>query len=126
MPFCQATSCFYFHNSSGSKGQEIKPIKDLNQIIFEKPLSKVNPTLWSFKDSENKIYIAKFKPFGNFSEESFQASLNTDKLYHLDKKNPPANLEDALITHKTSTLIVVGNKKKCNSIFGFIQHKSKN
>ena len=88
MSFCQATSCFYFHDSDG--GQEIIPSSGINQIIFEVPLSTVARTLWSFEDPddpENKVYIAKFKPFGNFNEEPFQATLK-GALYHLDKKNP--------------------------------------
>ena len=125
MSFCQATSCFYFGDPSRSKGQEIIPSKDINQIIFKDPLSTVSQTLWKFQDPEdpvNKIYIAKFKPFGNFNEEPFQATLKGD-LYHLDKKNLPENPTDGLITHKTATLLVVGGNKKCNSIFGMILHK---
>ena len=124
MSFCQATSCFYF--ISGSEGQELIPSKGINQIIFEDPLSVVGRTIWSFEDPEdpeNKVYIAKFKQFGDFNEEPFQATLNAGELYHLDKKNPPANPADGLITHKTATLIVVGGNKKCDSIFGMILHK---
>ena len=123
MSFCQATSCFYFHDSDG--GQEIIPSSGINQIIFEVPLSAVARTIWSFEDPEdpeNKVYIAKFKPFGNFNEEPFQATLK-GTLYHLDKKNPPENLETGFITHKTATLLVVGGNKKCQSIFGMILHK---
>ena len=124
MSFCQAMSCFYFHGDSDG-GQEITPSKDINQIIFEDPLSGVARTLWMFEDPddpENKVYIAKFKEFGNFAEESFQATL-TGALYHLDKKKPPPCLDEILITHKTATLFVVGGNKKCQSIFGLIEHK---
>ena len=125
MSFCQATTCFYFHNDS-DKGQEITPSKDINQIIFEDPLSGVARTLWMFEDPddpENKVYIAKFKQFGNFAEEDFQATLNADALYHLDKKIPPPSLDEIIITHKTATLLFVGGNKKCKSIFGMILHK---
>ena len=125
MSFCQATTCFYFHGDSDG-GQEIIPSKDINQIIFEDPLSGVARTLWMFEDPddpENKVYIAKFKQFGNFNEESFQATLNAEALYHLDKKIPPENPDSGLITHKTATLLVVGGNKKCKSIFGMILHK---
>lgn len=125
MSFCQATSCFYFHGDSDG-GQEIIPSKDINQIIFEDPLSGVARTLWMFEDPddpENKVYIAKFKQFGDFNEESFQATLNAEALYHLDKKIPPADPDSGLITHKTATLLVVGRNKKCQSIFGLIEDK---
>ena len=125
MSFCQATSCFYFHGDSNG-GQEITPSKDINQIIFEDPLSGVARTLWMFEDPddpENKVYIAKFRQFGDFNEEeSFQATLK-GALYHLDKKNCPSDPDSGLITHKTATLLVVGCNKKCQSIFGLIEHK---
>ena len=125
MSFCQATTCFYFHGDSDG-GQEIIPSKDINQIIFEDPLSGVARTLWMFEDPddpENKVYIAKFKQFGNFGEEFFESTLNADVLYHLDSSNPPENIEDTIITDKTATLYVVGKNNKCQSISGFIQHK---
>ena len=54
-------------------------------------------------------------------EEFFEASLNADALYHLDKNSAPENLDNATITGKTAILIVVGENKKCKSIFGLIE-----